>query len=66
MHLLVVAASFTATLSQSGSLQTPDEYETLTGESAPHVTKLKLATRAQFTPTGHPPISATALLTLRR
>jgi hypothetical protein len=31
-----------------------------------HATKLKLATRAQFTPTGRPPISATALLTLRR
>ncbi|HST32910.1 MAG TPA: hypothetical protein VLJ80_05250 [Solirubrobacteraceae bacterium] len=31
-----------------------------------HASKLKLTDRAQFTPTGHPTISATALLTLRR
>jgi hypothetical protein len=31
-----------------------------------HATKLKLTNRARFTPTGHPTISATALVTLRR
>jgi hypothetical protein len=54
------AESFTAILSQSGSAQTPDEYETLTGEKAPaipmgkHGTNPLVTTGVEATFTVHP------------
>jgi hypothetical protein len=54
------ATAFTATLSQSGSAQTPDEYETLTGEKVPaipmgkHGSQPLVTTGVEATFTVHP------------